>query len=158
MAFVEESEITLEYLINTLKSAFFDISDIEEDCFTIKIHKYHAIISLNTEQKNIRITETDRLADYQPQLFDKLLAAVNEANSSIINVCSYIMEHKNEEEHIIVLRVDQHISYNKGLIIEQFVQSLRAFEEIDVHIFKNYMMPAVEAFQEEHKEKGQLLN
>lgn len=156
MKFIEESEITLEYLVDTLKAAFFEISDVEEDRFTIKIYKFTSVVSLNPEQKNIRITSTDRVADYNPELFAKLLAAVNEANASIINVSSYIVPYEDEEDHLILLRVDQHISYNKGLIMDQFVQLLRDFEEIDVHIFQRYMMATVQEFEEEQKEKGQL--
>lgn len=156
MKFIEESEVTLEFLVDTLKAAFFEITDVEEDRFTIKIYKFTSVVSLNPEQKNIRITSTDRVADYNPELFTKLLAAVNEANASIINVSSYILPYQDEEDHLILLRVDQHISYNKGLIMEQFVQLLRDFEEIDVHIFQRYMMGTVQEFEEEQKDKGQL--
>lgn len=156
MKFIEESEVTLEFLVDTLKAAFFEITDVEEDRFTIKIYKFTSVVSLNPEQKNIRITSTDRVADYNPELFAKLLAAVNEANASIINVSSYILPYQDEEDHLILLRVDQHISYNKGLIMEQFVQLLRDFEEIDVHIFQRYMMGTVQEFEEEQKDKGQL--
>lgn len=156
MKFIEESEVTLEFLVDTLKAAFFEITDVEEDRFTIKIYKFTSVVSLNPEQKNIRITSTDRVADYNPELFAKLLAAVNEANASIINVSSYILPYQDEEDHLILLRVDQHISYNKGLIMEQFVQLLRDFEEIDVHIFQRYMMATVQEFEEEQKDKGQL--
>lgn len=158
MKFIEESEVTLEFLVDTLKAAFFEITDVEEDRFTIKIYKFTSVVSLNPEQKNIRITSTDRVADYNPELFAKLLAAVNEANASIINVSSYILPYQDEEDHLILLRVDQHISYNKGLIMEQFVQLLRDFEEIDVHIFQRYMMTTVQEFEENRVSDKTLLN
>lgn len=154
--FVEESEINVNFLVEKLRNAFFEISDVEEDRFTIKIYKYTAVVSINPEQKLVRITCTDRVSDYHPELFDKLLVAVNEANASMINVSSYILPYEDDEDHLILLRVDQHISYNKGLIMDQFVQLLRDFEEIDVHIFQRYMMATVQEFEEEQKEKGQL--
>lgn len=146
--FVEEKDISIEFLVEKLRNAFFEISDIEEDRFTIKIYKYTAIISLSAEQKLIRVSSTDRVADYHPELFDKLLVAVNEANASMINVSSFILPFEDSEDHLILLRVDQHISYNKGLILDQFVQLLRDFEEIDVHIFQRYMMTTVQEFEE----------
>lgn len=158
MNFIEESEVTLEYLVDALKAAFFEISDIEEERFTIKIYKYTAVVSLNKEQKNIRITCTDRVADYNPELFAKLLTSVNEANAAMINVSSYILPYEDGEDHLILLRVDQHISYNKGLIMGQFVQLLRDFEEIDVHIFHRYMMSVVQEFEEEQGSKAKLLS
>lgn len=146
--FVEEKDISVEFLVEKLRNAFFEISDVEEDRFTIKIYKYTAIISLSAEQKLIRVSSTDRVADYHPELFEKLLAAVNEANASMINVSSFILPYEDSEDHLILLRVDQHISFNKGLILDQFVQLLRDFEEIDVHIFQRYMMTTVQEFEE----------
>ncbi|WLF84376.1 hypothetical protein [Moraxella sp. ZY210820] len=156
--FVEESEINVNFLVEKLRNAFFEISDVEEDRFTIKIYKYTAVVSLNADQKLVRITCTDRVADYHAELFDKLLVAVNEANASMINVSSYILPYEDDEDHLILLRVDQHISYNKGLILDQFVQLLRDFEEIDVHIFQRYMMTTVQEFEENRVSDKTLLN
>lgn len=148
--YIEEKDLTIDLLTSTLENAFFEISDIEDNRFTIKIHKYEAIISINHDQKLIRITSTDKVADFNPELFAKLLVVINEANASMINVCSYILPYEDEDEHLILLRVDQHISFHKGLIMEQFVKLLRDFEEIDVHIFQHYMMPIVADFNEDH--------
>lgn len=156
--FVEEHDINIEFLVEKLRNAFFEITDIEEDRFTIKIYKYTSIISISQEQKLIRVSSTDRVADYHPELFNKLLASVNEANASMINVSSFILPYEDDEDHLILLRVDQHISFNKGLILDQFVQLLRDFEEIDVHIFQRYMMTAVQEFEENHVTDKTLLS
>lgn len=155
---IKEEDITLDLLIDTLRNAFFDISDIEDDRFTVKIHKYTSIISLSHEQKLIRITSTDRIADYNHELFARLLTAVNEANASMINVSSFILPYEDDEESMILLRVDQHISFYKGLIMEQFVRLLRDFEDIDVHIFQHYMLKTVQEFEENQLDKNTLLS
>lgn len=156
--YIEEEQISLEFLINTLRNAFFEISEIADDHFCIKIHKYHVVISINEEQKLIRITSTDHICDYQPELFSYLLCAVNEANTSIINVSSYIVHYQDENESSVILRVDQHISFYKGLIMQQFVQLLKDFEEIHVHIFHQFMMNTVELFNQNHIPNNTFIN
>lgn len=155
--FVEESQMSIDFLVTTLRNAFFDIVGVEDDQLAIKIHKYVYFISLNSDQKSIRISSVDHIAEYDPALYAMLLGVVNEVNSSMINVCSFILP--DDDMQSITLRVDQYVSYSKGLIMEQFVELLRDFEEIDIYILKNYMAKAVHQFEEQKSEdEDYLLN
>ena len=56
-----------------------------------------------------------------------------------MNVNSHLIVHEGR----IFLRVDQHITYSKGLIIEQFVELLRLFDKISVVVYRDYIGPVL---------------
>ncbi len=134
----DEQQINVTTLVNILKNAFFNVYDVEEDSFNVIVDQYRIIVSFDTENKRIKLSSIDPIKDYTPNLFLKLLEAVNNSNEDLINVSSHIINYENK----IFLRVDQYISYSKGLIIEQFVELLRTFDKISVLVYQRHIAPA----------------
>jgi hypothetical protein len=136
----DEQQMNVTTLVNILKNAFFNVFDVEEDGFNVIVDKYRILVSFDTENKRIKLSSIDPVKDYTPNLYLKLLEAVNSSNQELVNVNSHLINHENK----IFLRVDQHVSYSKGLIIEQFVEILRLFDKISVVVYKDYIGPAAE--------------
>jgi hypothetical protein len=136
----DEQQINVTTIVNILKNAFFNVYDVEDEGFKVIVDQYRIIVDFDTENKRIKLSSIDRVEDYTPNLYLKLLEAVNNSNKELVNVHSYIENYENQ----IFLRVDQHISYSKGLIIEQFVEILRFFDKIAVVVFRDYIAPSVE--------------
>ena len=137
----DEQQVNVTLLVNILKGAFFDVYDIEDKGFKIKVDQYQIIVDFDTENQRIKFSSIDMIQDYNMILFKSLLVAVNSANQHFVNVTNYIVHHEDK----IYLRVDQYISYSKGLIIEQFVELLRLFDKISVAVFQKYIAPIVES-------------
>lgn len=136
----DEQQMNVTTLVNILKNAFFNVYDVEEDGFNVIVDKYRILVSFDTENKRIKLSSIDPVKDYTPNLYLKLLEAVNSSNQDLVNVNSHLINHENK----IFLRVDQHLSYSKGLIIEQFVEILRLFDKISVVVYKDYIGPVAE--------------
>ncbi|MFB2539271.1 MULTISPECIES: hypothetical protein [unclassified Acinetobacter] len=139
-----EQDMSASALAEHLRQAYFEISDEQEESFSVLIYKHKCLVSIEPKRKAIRLSMIDHLADYNEHLYARLFMVVNEANASLVNVSSFIFTHEHEGEEHIMLRVDQYISYHTALIMPQFVRLLRQFEEIDIEIFFNIMMPAVD--------------
>lgn len=135
----DEQQINVTSLANILKNAFFDVYDVEEDGFNVKVDRFRIIVSVDSENKRIKLSSIDPVIDYTSSAYSKLLDAVNESNTDFVNVTSYIVNYENK----IFLRVDQYISFSKGLIIEQFVELLRFFDKISVAVFQKYIEPVI---------------
>lgn len=155
---VREEEMSVGYLANALKEAYYEVSNISENGFDVVIAEYRASIKLLEDKKCINIRCVDRVGEYQVELFARLLEAVNEANSEIINVCSALRHYEDEEDNLIFLEVQQYVSYRSGLIMQQFMYLLRSFEQIDVCIYRDYVMKAYRSYEEEIAAKNRLLN
>jgi len=137
----DEQEVSVTFLVNILKSAFFNVYDVEEEGFKIKVDQYQINIIFDSENKRIKFSSIDVIHDYSLILFKSLLLAVNNANEHFVNVTNYVVHYEDK----IYLRVDQYISYSNGLIIEQFVELLRLFDKISVAVFQKYIAPIVGA-------------
>lgn len=156
---VREEDMSIGYLSQALKDAFYEVSNITDNSFDVVIAEYRATIKILEDKKCLNIRCVDRVGDYQPELFAHLLEAVNEANSEIINVCSSLRHYQDEEENLLFLEVQQYVSYRCGLILQQFMYLLRNFEQIDVCIYRDYVMKAVREFEEEMEAaKNRVLN
>lgn len=132
-----EQQVNVTLLANILKSAFFDVYDVESEVFKIKIDQYQIIVAFDHENKRIKFSSIDLIQDYSVILFKGLLMAVNSANENFVNVKNYIVRHEDK----LYLRVDQYVSYSKGLIIEQFVELLRLFDKISEAVVQKYIAP-----------------
>lgn len=156
---VPEEEISIDYLSRMLNDAFYEISNVQENSFDVLIMEYRATIKLLPDKKSIYIRCVDRIGDYDPELYRRVLEAVNEANSEIINVSSSVRHYEDEEDNLLFLEVQQYISYRCGLIAQQFMYLLRNFEQIDVCIYRDYAMKAFRAYEEEKEAaKNRMLN
>lgn len=136
----DEQQVSLTTLINIFKNAFFNVTDIKEDSFTVFVDEYPIYINFDVEKKKIQLSSIDRLRENTPTLYSKLLEAVNQSNKTLINVRSYL----DTYEGIVFLRVEQDISYSNGLIIEQFIEILRTFDKITVAVFRQHVQPIIE--------------
>ena len=135
----DEQQINVTTIVNILKNAFFNVSDVEEDGFNVIVDQYRILVGFDTEHKRIKLSGIDPIKEYSPNLYDKLLEAVNNSNENLVNVNSHLIVHEGR----IFLRVDQHITYSKGLIIEQFVELLRLFDKISVVVYRDYIGPVL---------------
>lgn len=136
----DEQDINVTFLVQILKSAFFNVYDINDEGFKIKVDQFQINVVFDVENKRIKFSSIDVVHDYKLVLFKSLLLAVNNANEHFVNVTSYIVHYEDK----IYLRVDQYISYSGGLIMEQFVELLRLFDKISVAVFQKYILPIVE--------------
>ena len=135
----DEQQVNLTTLVNILKNAFFNVSDIEEDRFRVIVDEFPIFIKFDTEKKRIQLSSLDRVKEHTPSLYLELLEAVNTSNRSLINVHSSVEMY----EGFIFLHVEQDISYSKGLIIEQFVELLRLFDKITVAVYRSHIEPVI---------------
>lgn len=84
---------------------------------------------------------------------------MNEANSEIINVSSSLRRYQDGEDDLLFLEVQQYVSYRCGLIVQQFMYLLRNFEQIDVCVYRDYVMKAVKDFEQDREAaKQRILN
>lgn len=156
---IPEDEMNVDYLSRVLNDAFYEISNVQENSFDVLIMEYRATVKILPEKKSIYIRCVDRIADYESALYQRVLEAVNEANSEIINVSSAVRHYEDEEDNLLFLEVQQYISYRCGLIVQQFMYLLRNFEQIDVCIYRDYVMKAVREYEEEKEAiKNRMLN
>ena len=135
----DEQQVNLTTLVNILKNAFFNVSDIEEDRFKIIVDEFPIYIKFDVEKKRIQLSSLDRLKEHTPNLYSELLEAVNTSNRSLINVRSYVEIYEGS----IFLTVEQDISYSKGLIIEQFIELLRLFDKIALAVYRNHISSVI---------------
>lgn len=153
-----EEDMSIGYLSQALKDAFYEVSNITDNSFDVVIAEYRATIKIMEDKKSINIFCVDRIGDYNPALYSRLLEALNEANGEIINVCSALRHYQDEEENLLFLEVQQYVSYRCGLILQQFMYLLRNFEQIDVCIYRDYVMKVYRSFEEQNESKNRLLN
>lgn len=135
----DEQQVNLTALVNILKNAFFNVSDIEEDRFRVIVDEFPIFIRFDAEKKRIQLSSLDKVKEHTPSLYLELLEAVNTSNRSLINVHSSVEMY----EGFIFLHVEQDISYSKGLIIEQFIELLRLFDKITVAVYRSYIEPVI---------------
>lgn len=60
----DEQQVNLTTLVNILKNAFFNVSDIEEDRFKIIVDEFPIYIKFDVEKKRIQLSSLDRSRIY----------------------------------------------------------------------------------------------
>jgi len=133
--YLQENEVTTKKVVEIFTGAFMDVSDVEENRFTVKgiDFPFPLRISLDTERKAIRFADFIRLH----RIAEREAAHIcNEINKSIILARFYAMTTND-----MVLSVCEYdMTFEKGVIPYHIMANFRLFEKIAGHAVRNHFM------------------
>ena len=137
---LEEKIITASKIAEIFKSAFMEVSDVEDNRFSVKGVQFSFMIrvKVNIEQKTISFIDYNPLHRITPEAAATLC---NSANNQFRLARFYAFKH----DAAVIATCEYEMTYEKGVIPFQIISNFRAFENIAGlavrDLFKEHLKP-----------------
>lgn len=145
MDVILQEDFSIALLMKKLKAAYFEVEaadDGDTSYFWVTLDSWHCSVRENKTQSSIMLMCSISLSKQEDSaIYHKLLKAVNDANSRLVNVCSWIL---SREDGTVSLIIEQHISYHTALIMPQLANLLHRFGGICGAVAGEYISPVLD--------------